>query len=60
MRILVTGTAGFIGNALAIRLLERGDEVLAEWLVESVADGEAQIIEALKGLVEHDEEGPAA
>jgi UDP-glucuronate 4-epimerase len=28
MRILVTGTAGFIGNALAIRLLERGDEVL--------------------------------
>jgi UDP-glucuronate 4-epimerase len=28
VRILVTGTAGFIGNALAIRLLERGDEVL--------------------------------
>ena len=28
MRIMVTGTAGFIGNALAIRLLERGDEVL--------------------------------
>ena len=28
MRVLVTGTAGFIGNALAIRLLERGDEVL--------------------------------
>ena len=27
MRILVTGTAGFIGNALALRLLERGDEV---------------------------------
>ena len=28
MKILVTGSAGFIGNALAIRLLERGDEVL--------------------------------
>ncbi len=28
MRILVTGTAGFIGNHLAIRLLERGDEVI--------------------------------
>ncbi len=28
MKILVTGTAGFIGNALAIRLLERGDEVI--------------------------------
>jgi UDP-glucuronate 4-epimerase len=28
MRILVTGTAGFIGNALAIKLLERGDEVI--------------------------------
>jgi UDP-glucuronate 4-epimerase len=27
MRILVTGTAGFIGNALALRLLERGDPV---------------------------------
>ena len=28
MKILVTGTAGFIGNELAIRLLERGDEVI--------------------------------
>jgi len=28
MKILVTGTAGFIGNALAMRLLERGDEVI--------------------------------
>jgi len=27
MRVLVTGTAGFIGNALALRLLARGDEV---------------------------------
>jgi len=28
MRILVTGTAGFIGNAVASQLLERGDEVV--------------------------------
>jgi UDP-glucuronate 4-epimerase len=28
MKVLITGTAGFIGSALAIRLLERGDEVI--------------------------------
>ena len=28
MRVLVTGTAGFIGNKIAQRLLERGDEVI--------------------------------
>ena len=28
MKILVTGTAGFIGNHLALQLLERGDEVI--------------------------------
>lgn len=35
MKILVTGTAGFIGNALALRLLERGDEVVG---VDNVND----------------------
>jgi len=28
MRVLITGAAGFIGSALALRLLERGDEVV--------------------------------
>ncbi len=28
MRVVVTGSAGFIGNFVALRLLERGDEVL--------------------------------
>jgi len=28
MKVLITGTAGFIGNNLAMRLLERGDEVI--------------------------------
>jgi len=28
MKILITGAAGFIGNALALRLLDRGDEVI--------------------------------
>ena len=28
MKVLVTGSAGFIGSALSIKLLERGDEVI--------------------------------
>ena len=28
MKVLVTGSAGFIGSALSIKLLERGDEVV--------------------------------
>jgi UDP-glucuronate 4-epimerase len=28
MRVLVTGSAGFIGSAICLRLLERGDEVI--------------------------------
>ena len=35
MRVLITGTAGFIGNNLALRLLERGEEVIG---VDNVND----------------------
>ena len=35
MRVLITGTAGFIGNELALRLLDRGDEVIG---VDNVND----------------------
>ena len=28
MKIIVTGSAGFIGSALALRLLDRGDSVI--------------------------------
>jgi len=35
MKVLVTGTAGFIGSTLALRLLERGDEVIG---VDNVND----------------------
>ena len=28
MKVLVTGSAGFIGSALTLRLLERGDNVV--------------------------------
>lgn len=35
MKILVTGTAGFIGSALAHRLLDRGDEIIG---VDNVND----------------------
>ena len=35
MKVLITGTAGFIGSTLALRLLERGDEVIG---VDNVND----------------------
>jgi UDP-glucuronate 4-epimerase len=28
MKVLITGAAGFIGSALSLRLLERGDEII--------------------------------
>ncbi len=38
MKILVTGTAGFIGNHVAIQLLERGDEVIGLDVVNDYYD----------------------
>ena len=38
MKVLVTGTAGFIGNKLAQRLLERGDEVIGVDIVNDYYD----------------------
>ena len=35
MKVLVTGTAGFIGNALALVLLQRGDEVIGVLDIDS-------------------------
>jgi UDP-glucuronate 4-epimerase len=35
MKVLVTGSAGFIGSALCLRLLERGDEVIG---VDNLSD----------------------
>jgi hypothetical protein len=37
-------------------VFKQGDTVLAEWLVESVEDGQSQIVETLKSLVDDDEE----
>ena len=38
MRLLITGTAGFIGNALALSLLERGDTVAGLDIVNDYYD----------------------
>src|SRR5689334_15495454 len=52
MRILVTGTAGFIANALALRLLARGDEVVGLDIVNAYYD--VTLKEArLKRLLSH-------
>ena len=39
MRVLITGSAGFIGSALALRLLERGDEVIGVDCLDTYYDG---------------------
>ncbi|HWK32920.1 MAG TPA: hypothetical protein VNR51_04485 [Hyphomicrobium sp.] len=37
-------------------VFKQGDTILAEWLVESKEDGEMQIIETLKSLVDDEED----
>jgi hypothetical protein len=45
------------GEELPFKVVFRqGDTVLAEWLVESPEDGQVQIVETLKGLVDDEEE----
>lgn len=58
MKILVTGTAGFIGSHLAIKLLERGDEVVGldninDYYDQNVKYGRLQ----RAGIIETLEEG---
>jgi len=45
------------GDELPFKVIfKQGDVVLTEWLVESKEDGESQIVETLKSLVDDDEE----
>lgn len=49
------------GDELPFKVVfKQGDEVLAEWLVESEEDGQAQIVETLKGLVGDDDDEDGA
>ncbi len=44
------------GEELPFKVIfKQGETVLAEWLVESKEDGEGQIVETLKSLVDDDE-----
>lgn len=48
------------GDELPFKVIfKQGETILTEWLVESKEDGEMQIVETLKSLVddEEDEEG---
>jgi hypothetical protein len=47
------------GDELPFKVIfKQGETVLTEWLVETKEDGELQIVETLKGLVDdEDEEG---
>lgn len=49
------------GDELPFKVIfKQGDEVLAEWLVESEEDGQAQIVETIKGLMGEDEDEEGA
>ncbi len=46
------------GDELPFKVIfKQGETVLTEWLVESKEDGEVQIVETLKSLVDDDERG---
>ncbi len=45
------------GDELPFKVIfKQGETVLTEWLVESKEDGELQIVETLKSLVDDDED----
>jgi hypothetical protein len=45
------------GEELPFKVIfKQGETVLTEWLVESKEDGESQILETLKSLVDDEEE----
>lgn len=57
MRVLVTGTAGFIGSHLAIRLLQRGDEVIGidnlnDYYDVSLKEARLERVKAFDGFTE--------
>ena len=37
-------------------VFKHGDAVIAEWLVDSVEDGQAEMLEAVRGIVDDDED----
>jgi len=57
LKVLVTGTAGFIGSHLAIRLLERGDEVIGidcvnDYYDVSLKEARLERVKAYDGFTE--------
>ncbi|AOV17385.1 capsular biosynthesis protein CpsI [Acidihalobacter aeolianus] len=57
MRVLITGSAGFIGSALAMRLLARGDEVIGidnlnDYYDVQLKEARLARVKALPGFVE--------
>ena len=54
----VTGdVVAVTGDELPFKVIfKQGETILTEWLVESKEDGELQIVETLKSLVDDDED----
>ncbi|MEI9900293.1 MAG: hypothetical protein WDN31_09400 [Hyphomicrobium sp.] len=54
----VTGeVVAVAGDELPFKVVfKQGETILSEWLVESKEDGEMQIVETLKSLVDDDED----